>query len=122
PSHPSARSESYQAFKARKTQQLLEKVYLRFQALRAAVLHCYASTPLTYRDYIGTADGSMYGVEKDYRNTLKTFISARTRLSNLYLTGQNLNLHGIMGVTMSAVMTCGEIIGLEPLLGAIKQH
>ncbi|PUZ30364.1 all-trans-retinol 13,14-reductase [Chitinophaga costaii] len=120
--HPSVRHEGYQAFKAQKTQQLLEKVYLRFPALKNAIQHCYAATPLTYRDYIGTSDGSMYGVEKDYHDTLKTFISTRTRLSNLYLTGQNLNLHGIMGVTMSAVMTCGEIIGMEPLLGAIKQH
>lgn len=120
--HPGDRGPEYEAFKARKTEQLLRRVYERFPQLEAAILHTYAATPLTYRDYLGTADGSMYGVEKDYHDTLKTFISARTRLSNLYLTGQNLNLHGIMGVTMSALMTCGEIIGLEPLLDAIKQH
>lgn len=120
--HPDDRGPEYLAFKTRKTERLLRKVYERFPQLEGAVLHAYAATPLTYRDYLGTADGSMYGVEKDFNNSLKTFISARTRLSNLYLTGQNLNLHGIMGVTMSALMTCGEIIGLEPLLDAIKQH
>ena len=121
-SHESGRSAEYQAFKEEKAKQLLAKVYGRFPQLEDAILHYYVATPLTYRDYIGTADGGMYGVEKDFNDTLKTFISARTKLANLYLTGQNLNLHGIMGVTMSAVMTCGEIIGLESLLEAITQH
>ncbi|MBK7344573.1 MAG: hypothetical protein IPJ06_16650 [Saprospiraceae bacterium] len=48
-------------------------------------------------------------------------IPVRTKISNLYLTGQNLNLHGILGVTMSALLTSSQFIGLESLLDKIKQ-
>ena len=80
----------------------------------------YTATPLSYRDYIGNGDGSMYGIVKDYRDPLKTFISARTKLPNLYFTGQNLNLHGILGATMSGLVTCIEFMGNESIIEKIK--
>ena len=34
-------------------------------------------------------------------------------------TGQSLNMHGILGVTISAVITCSEILGKDYLLNKI---
>ena len=53
---------------------------------------------------------------------MKSFITPRTKISNLLLTGQSLNLHGIMGVTISAVVTCGEILGNSYLINKIKTN
>jgi all-trans-retinol 13,14-reductase len=78
------------------------------------------ATPLSFRDYIGTDDGSMYGVLKDCNDPFRTFISARTKLDNLFLTGQNLNMHGILGVSMSSVVTCSELLDIEKLLHEIR--
>ena len=36
------------------------------------------------------------------------------------LTGQNVNMHGVMGVSITAVATCAELLGLEHLLGKIR--
>lgn len=116
------RGADYDAFKEEKAKLLLDRVEKRFPGLRDCIHSYYAATPLSYRDYLGTTDGSMYGVLKDYRDPLRTRISARTRVPNLYLTGQNLNLHGILGVTMSAVMTCGEFIGLDNLVNTIRHR
>ena len=69
----------------------------------------YTSTPLTYRDYTHTPCGSAFGLRKDYRNPLMTMLSPRTPVPNLMLTGQNLMLHGVEGVTMTALQTCEEI-------------
>lgn len=74
---------------------------------------CYTSTPLTWRDYTLTPEGSAYGIRKDFRNPLFTMLSPRTPVSNLMLTGQNLMLHGVHGVTMTALLTCAEILGKE---------
>ncbi|GAA0541283.1 phytoene desaturase family protein [Chitinophaga japonensis] len=115
------RGADYDAFKRRKAERLLDVVEQRFPGLRNCIDTCYTATPLSFRDYLGTADGSMYGVQKDYKDALKTMITHRTKLSNLYLTGQNLNLHGILGVTISAVMTCGEILGLDWLVEEINK-
>ena len=75
----------------------------------------YSSTPLTYQHYTETPEGSAYGIAKSYRNSLATLIPPRTKIENLYLTGQNLNVHGMLGVTLTAATTCGELLGVEYL-------
>jgi all-trans-retinol 13,14-reductase len=40
-------------------------------------------------------------------------LSVRTPVPNLFLTGQNLMLHGVHGVTMTALFTCAEVLGRE---------
>ncbi len=114
------RSDDYEAFKKEKAEKLIGLVSGRFPGLRDSIKSYYVATPLTYRDYQGTADGSMYGIAKDYKDTMKTFIASRTKIPNLFLTGQNLNLHGILGVTISALMTCGEILDLNELVKEIN--
>jgi len=114
------RGETYEAFKSRKAEALLDKVAQKFPGLRDCIKSTYCATPLSYKDYIGNDDGSLYGIIKDYQNPLKSFISPRTKLPNLYLTGQNLNLHGVLGVSVSSLVTCGEFIGLENLVNKIK--
>lgn len=74
--------------------------------LPAAVSHRYVSTPLTWRDYTLTPGGTAYGIRKDSHQPLLTIISPRTPIPNLLLTGQNLMLHGLEGVTMTAMLTC----------------
>jgi all-trans-retinol 13,14-reductase len=114
------RGPGYEEFKERKSQQMLAAVLDRMPELKGNVESHYASTPLTYRDYIGSRDGSLYGIAKDYRDPLKTFISPKTKVPNLLLTGQNLNLHGVLGVTVSSVVTCSELLGQQYLVKKIR--
>ncbi len=115
------RGPEYEEFKLRKTEILFNDVEKRFPGFRQCIKSYYVATPLTWRDYIGTDDGSIYGIVKDYQEPLKTFISPRTKIPNLYLTGQNLNLHGLLGVTVSAVVTCSEIFGGDYLVKKINE-
>jgi all-trans-retinol 13,14-reductase len=114
------RGEEYEKFKNEKAEKLLNHVYGRFPELKDAIDTYYVSTPLTLRDYLGTADGTLYGIAKDHRDPLKTFISPRTKIPNLLLTGQNLNMHGVLGVTVSAVLTCSQILEPDYLIEKIK--
>jgi all-trans-retinol 13,14-reductase len=114
------RGTNYDAFKKYKAEILLDKVEEKFPGLRDHIKSYYTATPLSYRDYIGNGDGSMYGIVKDYKDPLKTFISARTKVPNLYFTGQNLNLHGILGAAMSGLVTCIEVMGNESIVEKIK--
>lgn len=123
PNHEEDRGAEYAAFKKEKEQKFIEALELRMPGLKGKIQSVYSSTPLTYRDYIGSRDGTLYGIEKDYRDPLKTFITPRTRVPNLFLTGQNLNLHGMLGVTVAAVVTCSEIIGDQKyLVRKIKKY
>lgn len=114
------RGADYEAFKKRKAEQFLDCAEEKFPGLRDKIDTYYTATPLSYRDYIGNADGSMYGIAKDHSNPLKTFISPRTKINNLYLTGQNLNLHGILGATMSGLVTCTAFLGNENIIEKIR--
>jgi all-trans-retinol 13,14-reductase len=114
------RGEDYDNFKKQKAEKLLDVIEEKFPGLRNSIANYYTSTPLSFRDYIGNDDGSMYGITKDSTNPLKTFISPRTKLPNLYLTGQNLNLHGILGATMSALVTTTTILGNENIIEKIR--
>jgi all-trans-retinol 13,14-reductase len=115
-----SRGTDYEEFKRIKAEKLFDLVETRFPGFKAAIKSYYAATPLSMRDYIGSDDGSLYGIVKDYREPMKTFISPRTKIPNLLLTGQNLNLHGLLGVTVSSVLTCSQLLGAEYVIEKIK--
>lgn len=78
--------------------------------LRDMVEQQYVSTPHTWQRFTRTPEGSAYGVRKDCRQPLLTMLSPRTPLSNLLLTGQNVMLHGLEGVVMTAQQTCDILL------------
>ena len=109
------RGDDYEAFKARKADEMISFVARYYPEIRDNIEHVYATTPLSYRDYTGTPWGSAYGIMKDYKRPLLSIIPNRTRIANLYLAGQNLNVHGALGVTLTSMLTCAELLGTEYL-------
>ncbi len=120
PNHVSYRGDDYELFKFEKAEKILDVLEERVPGLRSNIQSYTSATPITYRDYIGSRDGTLYGVIKDYKDPLKSFITPRTKISNLFLTGQSLNLHGVMGVTVSAAVTCSEILGHPYIINKIR--
>ena len=92
-------------------QHCTKRTYLA--AMLVEMIH--TASPLTYRDYTSTPEGSAYGLVKDCRNPLASLVFARTKISNLLITGQSLNIHGCLGATISSAVTCSEILGEEYL-------
>lgn len=119
-SNETSRGEDYELFKKEKAEILFNVVERQFPGFKACIKSYTTATPLSARDYIGTEDGSLYGLTKDYRDPLKSFISPRTKIPNLLLTGQNLSLHGVLGVTVSAVLTSSQILGMDYILDKIR--
>ena len=103
-----------------KAERLLNLVSQKFPGLPAVIENMEISTPLTYRDYTGIPEGSLYGIQKNFQEPLVSIVMPKTKIPNFYFTGQNTNLHGVLGVTIGAVATCSEILGLEFLLKKIK--
>ena len=78
----------------------------RIPALPDAVERYWTSTPSTWERFTGTPGGSAYGPVKADDSA---FLPARTPVPGLYLTGQGIGLHGVLGVAMAALQTCEEI-------------
>ncbi len=114
------RGADYTAFKNKKAKELIELVTKTYPELEGNIIDFNVSTPLTYNDYLGTPKGSMYGTLRDSNNPVGSYISPRTKISNLFFTGQNLNLHGMLGVSLSSIITCGEFVGVNNLLKEIN--
>lgn len=115
------RGVAYIKFKAQKAELLLTEAEKKFPQIRKCIQSMHTSTPLSYRDYIGGQHGSLYGYAKDSEDPMKTFIPAKTKINNLYLTGQSVNMHGVLGVTIGSVATCSEILGREYLINKINE-
>jgi len=103
------RGDDYLAFKAEHAERLIDALEEHYPGLRANIESNYTSTPLTYRDYCGTPDGSMYGIFKDVTQGPTCHVGYRTRVPNLYLAGQNVNSHGILGVLIGSMVVAHAI-------------
>lgn len=110
---PMQRGEDYVAFKNKKAEECISLVQKYVPELADAVDRVYSSTPLTYKSYTNTQNGSAYGIRKDFESPMTTVLTPRTPIKNLLLTGQNLNLHGVLGVSMTSIFTCREITYLN---------
>ncbi len=114
------RGEEYEQWKqtcATKVLALVEEVYPHFSEKIEAM---NTASPLTIRDYYGSKDGTLSGYSKDCHNLALTNIPVVTKVGNLLLTGQNINLHGFCGVPLTAINTSEAILGKNVVINHIN--
>jgi len=114
------RGADYLSFKNEKAERLLAELEKKYPGIKDNIESYYTSTPLTYRDYTATKEGSTYGIIRDCNFPTQTLVSQRTKIPNLFLTGQNINSHGILGVTIGAIITCAEFLGINKIIKDIN--
>ena len=86
--------------------ELIAKAAERLPGLPDAIEKYWCSTPQTWEHFTGTPGGTAYGILK---HGPEDYLAPQTPLPWLFLTGQNLGLHGILGTTVSALYTCKSI-------------
>ena len=114
------RGEEYKIWKQQHVEKVLDKMELLYPGFRNTVQYVEASSPLTIRDYYHQPHGALYGMRKDCRNIMLSQIPLYTKVRNLFLTGQNINLHGICGVPLTAINTAEAIMGEKVLVERIN--
>lgn len=115
------RGQDYMSYKQERAAQLIELAKQYYPDIAKHTEQVFATTPLSYLDYTGTPEGSAYGIIKDYKNPIRSLIPCHTRIGNYYLSGQNNNVHGALGVSLTAMLTAAEIVGSEYLAKKIAQ-
>jgi len=104
---------------ANKALKLMESV---FPDIRRNIEAINTASPLTIRDYYMTRRGSMSGFLRDCNHIEKTILPVQTKLSNLFLTGQNNNLHGFCGVALTSMLTCEAVLNSDTLIEKISKY
>lgn len=115
------RPEAYRTWSQQQTERVTALIGRHFAGFAEAVVDSFAATPLTFRDWLGAPEGNMFGYSKDAANIMLSHLPIHTKVSNLLLTGQNINLHGICGVPLTAIQTAEAVLGQNVVLDAIHQ-
>ena len=92
------RYEDYDCFKKQHEQAVISLIETVYPHIREQIASVFSSTSLTFRDDYLTPEGAMFGMSESVG-------SVRTRIQGFYLTGQNIFLHGLCGVAMTAQQT-----------------
>ncbi len=106
------RGDDYERWKEERSQELLHAIEEMHPGFSNCVDRMLASSPLTIRDFYGVKGGSISGFSKDCNQMALSQVPVATKVKNLFLTGQNVNLHGFCGVPLTAILTSEAL--LEP--------
>ena len=77
-----------------------------------------AASPYTFKDELCAPEGCVYGPAYSM-NQINP--GARTRLPGLWLTGQGTLMTGVVGASLAALVTVGEMEGLESLWDEVRK-
>lgn len=115
------RTDSYKRWKKSCEERILNKLERWCPEISGNIKAVYSSSPLTIRDFYNAPEGALYGYRKDSQNIFLSQLFVHTKLKNLYLTGQNIYLHGIGGVPLTAISTAEAILGQDAILKQIPK-
>lgn len=115
---PGERPPAYRAVKEGLTHDLRAHLERCCPEVAARVHSFEVATPLTLREVTGGPAGGLYGVKHrvGQYNPLP-----QTRVPGLWLAGQAVAAPGVLGATLSAFLTCGNILGHQRLREDLKR-
>jgi len=103
------RPADYATFKRLLEANLLAQFRRHFPALGPLVVCSELSTPLSTLAFTGSEHGAIYGFESSPRRFLSETLRARTPISGLLLTGQDVASPGVTGAMMGGVLAAAAV-------------
>jgi all-trans-retinol 13,14-reductase len=105
------REVDYYKLKEKIADKIIDFVEVYYPDFKDLIEYYELATPLTVEYFITSDKGSLYGIPSVPERFSQKWISAKTPIKNLYLTGTDALIHGIVGATIGGVMTAGMING-----------
>jgi len=118
------RGTEYESAKNRITESLLALVEKQHPGFRDLIAYAELATPLTFEHFAGSPAGTIYGYPATPERFKKKWLQAKTLIPNLYLTGTDASLLGIMGALMGGVATASTVLGpagFMEIMRAVRQ-
>lgn len=98
------RGEEYINLKNTFANRIITYISSFYPQLKNAIKNIYTATGLTVRDYYYNPKGAVYGQQG-------LFVPVKTKINNLYITGQAVQFQGLCGTAVAAVLTTETILG-----------
>jgi all-trans-retinol 13,14-reductase len=115
------RHESYENFKQRFTERLLEVLYANVPQVRGKVDHAELSTPLSTRHFANYSRGELYGLSHSPARFRQRCLRPQAPIRGLYLTGQDVAVCGVEGAFAGGVLCASAILGRNLLAAGVKE-
>ena len=109
------RGEDYEAFKQALGERILEVMLEKLPQLRGRIDYWEISTPLSSQHFNAYARGELYGIDHTPERFAQHWLTPRTRIPGLWLTGQDIMSCGVVGAMMGGVLTAQAVGGLKVL-------
>jgi all-trans-retinol 13,14-reductase len=109
--HWRRRGTDYESAKNRITRALLDLVERHHPGFGDLVEYSELAIPLTFEHFTAAPSGMIYGYPAKPERYRKAWLGPGTPIQDLYLTGSDVALPGIMGALMGAVVTASCILG-----------
>lgn len=106
------RRADYESAKKQMTRALLDLVERHHPGFGELVEYSELGTPLTFEHFTAAPGGAIYGYPGTPEKYTKAWLGPRTPIKNLYLTGTDAALLGIMGALMGGVVTASCLLGM----------
>lgn len=119
---PGNRSDEYKAKKKRYGDRILEEgLYHYYPKTKGKVTYCEVGSPLTFNHYIGSQRGECYGLDNSpIRYSHNDWLTPKTAINGLYMTGQDITTLGVTGAMMAGVLTAHSVLGYGTILDMIS--
>jgi all-trans-retinol 13,14-reductase len=106
------RPADYYEWKAQKTERMCERIFTAFPELRGKLDILDSASPLTFRDYLHSPDGSAYGIKQKVG---QFNLIGRLPWRNMFAAGQSALLPGIVGAMISSFIVVRSLLGRADL-------
>ncbi|HUI39239.1 MAG TPA: NAD(P)/FAD-dependent oxidoreductase [Candidatus Nitrosotalea sp.] len=114
------RGADYESAKSRMTEALLDLVERQHPGFRNLVAYAELATPLSFEYFTGAPSGTIYGYPATPDRFRKPWLAPRTPIRNLYLTGADAAVLGVMGALMGGVATASTLLGSRGFLEIMR--
>jgi phytoene dehydrogenase-like protein len=105
------RGTAYDSAKKSIAEALLSLVEQQHPGFRDLVAFAELATPITFEHFTGAPSGTIYGYPATPDKFRKSWLEPKTPIRNLYLTGTDAALLGIVGALMGGVATASTLLG-----------
>jgi len=115
------RGADYEALKHRCSERLLDHLFEKLPQLRDRIDYSEVSTPLSMQWFCGYSRGELYGLDHDPVRMAQDWLQPRTRISGLWLTGQDIMSCGVSGAMMGGAASATALAGVHRLGPLLRQ-
>jgi phytoene dehydrogenase-like protein len=106
------RGSDYMQVKNRISESMISVLERQIPGITGLIDYKELSTPLSTHFFTGHRGGSIYGLPGIPQKFKNSWLKINAPLKNLYLTGSDVAVHGIVGAMMGGVFTTGILTGM----------